>query len=161
MRDIDGDPAFVASWNEAMKNQRLKKAAESQSVDLTLLAKTPMHDRLTFERAQAVEEKMAERLRRAPPGKAYQGWMDEIERQVALHEERGERNAPSSSTTTSSMVPQKRSRPQSLGRTRERSYAESSRSTASRKRSARDVRRKTATASDADCDADDSDQLSR
>ena len=116
MREIDGDPAFVASWNEAMKNQRLKKAAESQSIDLALLAKTPMHDRLTFERAQAVEEKMAERLRKGPPGKAYQGWMDEIERQVTLHEERGERNAPSSSTATSSTVPQKRSRPPSLGR---------------------------------------------
>jgi hypothetical protein len=115
MREIDGDPAFVASWNEATKNQRLKKATESQSIDLTLLAKTPMHDRLTFERAQAVEEKMAERLRKAPPGKAYQDWTVEIERQVALHEERGERNAPSSSATTST-VPQKRSRPPSLGR---------------------------------------------
>lgn len=90
MREIEGDPVFVSSWKEAMQAQRRRKAAESQSIDLTLLASTPMHDRLTFEGAQAVEEKMAERLRRGPPGKAYQGWMVEVERQVAHHERRGE-----------------------------------------------------------------------
>ncbi|KAH9988305.1 hypothetical protein BJV77DRAFT_1070141 [Russula vinacea] len=51
VREIDGDPAIVASWNEAMKSQRLKKAMESQSIDLISLASTPMHDRLTFESA--------------------------------------------------------------------------------------------------------------
>jgi hypothetical protein len=89
MRTID-DPALVDSWNDAMKEQRVKKAVESQSIDLTLLASTPMHDRLTFERAQAVEEKMAERVRRngGVPGKSYQGWMAEVERQAAHHEQR-------------------------------------------------------------------------
>jgi len=139
MREIDGDPALVDSWNDAMKHQRLKKAAESQSIDLTLLASTPMHDRLTFERAQAVEEKMAESVRRGggSPGKAYQGWMAEIDRQVA-HHERGRAGAgPSggerqSSSSSSSVVPRKRSRrPSSVGR--EGSYAESSRSAASQR----------------------------
>ena len=103
MRDVEGDPAFVVSWNEAMKNQRLEKALESQSIDLVSLAATPMHDRLTFERAQAIEEKMAERLRKGAPGKVYQGWMAEIDRQVAHHQRRGEMNPSSSST-----VPKKR-----------------------------------------------------
>lgn len=96
MREIDGDPAFVTTWNDAMAYQRVKKAAESQSIDLLSLASTPMHDRLTFERAQAVEEKMAERLRKGPAGKVYQGWMAEIDRKIAHHEERGERKASSS-----------------------------------------------------------------
>jgi hypothetical protein len=107
MRTID-DPALVDSWNDAMKEQRVKKAVESQSIDLTLLASTPTHDRLTFERAQAVEEKMAERVRRngGVPGKSYQGWMVEVERQAAHHEQRrrgggkGQPSASSSSTTT-------------------------------------------------------------
>ena len=95
MREIEGDPAIVASWNEAMKNQRLEKASETQSIDLTSFASTPMHDRLTFESAQAVEEKMAERLRKGAPGKAYQGWMAEIDRKVGHHHERqGERKSP-------------------------------------------------------------------
>jgi hypothetical protein len=121
MREIDGDPALVDSWNDAMKHQRLKKAAESQSIDLTLLASTPMHDRLTFERAQAVEEKMAESVRRGggSPGKAYQGWMAEIDRQVA-HHERGRAGASGGerqSSSSSSVVPRKRSRrPSSVGR---------------------------------------------
>ena len=93
MREIEGDPAFVASWNEAMKYQRVQKAAETQAIDLTLLASTPMHDRLTFERAEAVEEKMAERLRKGAPGKLYQGWVAETDRQVAHHEQRGERKS--------------------------------------------------------------------
>lgn len=93
MREIEGDPAFVMSWNEGMKYQRVEKAAESQAIDLTLLASTPMHDRLTFERAEAVEEKMAERLRKGAPGKLYQGWMAEVDRQVAHHEQRGERKS--------------------------------------------------------------------
>jgi hypothetical protein len=107
MREIDGDPAFVTSWNESIKNQRLQKATESQSIDLISLASTPMHDRLTFERAQGVEEKMAERLRKGAPGRVYQGWMAEIDRQVAHHEERG---------ASSSTVPKKRGRPPSLDR---------------------------------------------
>src|SRR6266567_6056687 len=74
MRDIEGDPAFVVSWNEAMKHQRLDKASESQPIDTMQLASIPMHDRLTFERAQAVEEKMAERQQKGAP-KVYQGWM--------------------------------------------------------------------------------------
>lgn len=113
MRDVEGDPAFVVSWNEAMKNQRLEKAHESQSIDLISLASTPMHDRLTFECAQAVEEKMAERLRKGAPGKVYQGWMAEIDRRVAHHQRRGETNPSSSST-----VPKKRkkNREPSLGR---------------------------------------------
>jgi hypothetical protein len=129
-----------------MKHQRLRKAAESQSIDLTQLASTPMHDRLTFERAQAVEEKAAERARRnggvACPGKKtyYQGWMAEVDRQVAHHERnattsgaaaggtasasggttgRGERPSPfqsqsfssPSSSSPSSAVPKKRGRP--------------------------------------------------
>lgn len=106
MRDIDGDPAFVFSWNEAMKDQRLEKALESQSMDLMLLASMPMHDRLTYERAQAVEEKMAERLRNGPPGKVYQGWMAEVDPQ-----RRGEEN-PSSSSTKS----KKRNREPSFSR---------------------------------------------
>jgi len=110
MRDIEGDSAFVFSWNEAMEVQRLEKALESQSIDITSLASTPMHDRLTFERAQAVEEKMAERLRKGAPGKLYQGWMAEVDRGVAHHQQRGEKN-PSSST-----VPRKRSRGPSLSR---------------------------------------------
>ncbi len=110
MRDFEGDPAFVVSWNEAMKYQRLEKARESQSIDITQLATTPMHDRLTFERAQAVEEKMAERRRKGAPGKVYQGWMAEIDRQVAHHQRRGENN-PSSST-----MPKKRRREPSLDR---------------------------------------------
>jgi hypothetical protein len=108
MRDIDGDPAFVVSWNEAMKNQRLEKALESQSIDLLQLASMPMHDRLTFERAQAVEEKMAERLRTGPPGKVYQGWMAEIDPQ-----RRGEKNSSNSSSST---MPKKRNREPSLVR---------------------------------------------
>jgi hypothetical protein len=124
MREIDDDPAWVTSWNEAMKNQRLQKAEESQSIDLTSLASTPMHDRLTFERAQAVEEKMDERLRKDPPGKTYQGWMAEIDRQTAHHEQRGEKKASTSSTSATvlkkpsapSTVPKKRGRPSALAR---------------------------------------------
>ena len=104
MREIEGDPAFVTAWNDAMAYQRVKKATESQSIDLLSLASTPMHDRLTFERAQAVEEKMAERLRKGPAGKVYQGWMAEIDRKIAHHEERGERKA------SSSTMPRKRNR---------------------------------------------------
>jgi hypothetical protein len=96
MREIEDDPVLVPSWNEAMREQRIRKAAESQSIDLVSLASTPMHDRLTFESAQAVEEKMAERLRKGPPGKVYQDWMAEIERKVAHHERRGERKPFSS-----------------------------------------------------------------
>lgn len=112
---------LVDSWNDAMKHQRIQKAAEVQSVNLRLLASTPMHDRLTFERAQAVEEKMAERLRRngGCPGKTYQGWMAEVDRQVAHHERGGERpsqSLPSSSSSSSlsSAVPKKRSRQQTF-----------------------------------------------
>jgi len=103
-----------------MKHQRIQKAAGVQSVDLRLLASTPMHDRLTFERAQAVEEKMAERLRRngGCAGKTYQGWMAEVDRQVAHHERGGERpsqsSLPSSSSSLSSAVPKKRSRQQTF-----------------------------------------------
>ena len=108
-----------------MKYQRLQKAAESQSIDLTLLASTPMHDRLTFERAQAVEEKMAERSRRngGCAGKSYQGWMAEVDRQVAHHERttsRGEKQSQSfsspSSSSLASAVPKKRGRQPSLDR---------------------------------------------
>jgi hypothetical protein len=109
MRDIEGDPAFVVSWNEAMKQQRLEKALESQSIDLELLASTPMHDRLTFERAQAVEEKMAERLRNGPPGKLYRDWMAEVDPQ-----RRGEKS--SSTKASSSTAPKKRPRKPSFGR---------------------------------------------
>jgi hypothetical protein len=151
MRGIEGDPAFVVSWNEAIKDQRLDKASESQSMDLISLASIPMHDRLTFERAQAVGEKIAERLQKGAPGKVYQGWMAEIDRQVPHPPRRGVKN------TSSSTVPKKRSREPSLRRyvcalrslhlllplffkclcsssAREAPYAESSRSAASRKR---------------------------
>ena len=103
-----------------MKEQRVQKAAETQSVDLTLLASTPMHDRLTFERAQAVEEKAGERLRRngGCAGKTYQGWMAEVDRQVAHHERGGERPSQPSfaspSSALSSAVPKKRSRQQTF-----------------------------------------------
>jgi len=105
-----------------MKEQRAHKAAETQAVDLVLLASTPMHDRLTFERAQAVEEKAGERLRRngGCAGKTYQGWMAEVDRQVAHHERGGERASqqsfasPSSSALLSSAVPKKRSRQQTF-----------------------------------------------
>jgi len=107
MRDIDGDPAFIISWNEAMKSQRLEKAREHQSIDIMQLASIPMHDRLTFERAQALEEKSAERLRKGAPGKVYQGWMAEVGSQVAR---RGEDNS------SSSTVPKKRYREPSLYR---------------------------------------------
>jgi histone-lysine N-methyltransferase SUV39H len=152
MRDIEGDPAIIASWNEAMKNQRLEKAMETQSIDLMSLASTPMHDRLTFERAQAVEEKMGERLRKGvnAPDKVYHGWMAEIDRKVAHHERRGERNPPSSKNSS-----KKRKRP-SLNRVREASHAESSRSAASRKRRipvAQDNDGETSTASDSDIDS--------
>ena len=108
MRDIEGDPAFVVSWDEAMKEQRIQKARESQSIDLTQLASVPMHDRLTFERAQALEEKMDERLRNGAPGKVYQGWMAEVNPQV-VPQRRGDKNPSSSST-----VPKKRNREPSL-----------------------------------------------
>jgi hypothetical protein len=110
MRDIEGDPAFVVSWNEAMKHQRLDKASESQPIDIMQLASIPMHDRLTFERAQAVEEKMAERLQKGAP-KVYQGWMAEVDRQVLPHPPRRADNISSSST-----VPKKRRREPSLRR---------------------------------------------
>ncbi|KAI0003244.1 hypothetical protein BJV74DRAFT_881704 [Russula compacta] len=141
MREIEDDSGFVASWKEAMRTQRLRKAAESQSIDLTLLASTPMHDRLTFESAQAVEEKMAERSRRGPPGKTYQGWMAEVERRAAHHERRGEGRS----------VSRKRSRLH-----REESCAESSRSTVSSARwvpATPDVGGETSTISDGDMDA--------
>lgn len=98
MRDIDGDSTLVESWEASLKEQRLRKAAESQSIDITLLASTPMHDRLTFERAEAVEEKMEERLRKDGPVKLYQNWMEEIENQIARHEgARGEKTSPAKS----------------------------------------------------------------
>jgi len=106
-----------------MKEQRAQKAAETQAVDLVLLASTPMHDRLTFERAQAIEEKAGERLRRngGCAGKTYQGWMAEVDRQVAHHERGGERPssqqslfASPSSALLSSAVPKKRSRQQTF-----------------------------------------------
>jgi len=137
-RDFEGDPALVNSWNDAMKHQRLQKAAESQSIDLKLLASTPIHDRLTFERAQAVEEKMAERSRRdgGCAGKSYQGWMAEIDRQVAHHERSGggekQSQSSSSSQVASATVPKKRGRQSSLDRGGP--HAESSRSTVSRSR---------------------------
>jgi hypothetical protein len=86
MRDIEGDSTLVESWNDSLKDQRLRKAAASQSIDITRLASTPMHDRLTFERSEAVQEKMEERLRIAEPGQLYQGWMTEIEDQIARQE---------------------------------------------------------------------------
>jgi len=117
----------------------VQKAAESQTVDLRLLASTPMHDRLTFERAQAVEEKAGERLRRngGCAGKTYQGWMAEVDRQVAHHERGGERSSqsfasPSASAALSSAVPKKRSRQQTFDG--EGSRAESSRAAVSRRR---------------------------
>lgn len=85
MRAIEADSPLVESWESSMKAQRLRKAAESQSIDLTLLASTPMHDRLTFERSEAVDEKMEERLRKDGPVNLYQGWMEEIEDKVAQH----------------------------------------------------------------------------
>ena len=98
MRDIDGESTLVESWEASMKAQRLRKAAASQSIDITLLASTPMHDRLTFERSEAVEEKMEERLRKDGADKLYQGWADEIEEQIARHESaRGERSNPTKS----------------------------------------------------------------
>ena len=110
----------VDSWNLAMKDQPVKKTAESQSIDLGLLASTPMYDRWTFERAQAVEEKMAERLRRSGgcAGKTYQDWMAEVDRQVAHHERRGERQPQSFSPSPSSpsATPKKRGRPPSFDR---------------------------------------------
>ncbi|KAI9463393.1 hypothetical protein F5148DRAFT_197179 [Russula earlei] len=158
MRSIDGDPALVASWNEATRAQRRERAAASQSMDLRLLASTPAHDRLTFERAQAAEEKAAERARTGPPGKLYRGWMAEIDRQAASHDERrgrgrgGERGGGEKrkkDAGDSSAVPRKRARSPSVGRerTREGSYAESSRLAASRSHIARDTRRKSATTS--------------
>ena len=98
MRDIEGEYSLVDSWNDALKNQRLRKAAQSQSIDITRLASTPMHDRLTFERSEAVQEKMEERLRIAEPGQLYQGWMAEIEDQIARQESgRGEGGGPARS----------------------------------------------------------------
>ena len=85
MRATDTDSFLVESWESAMKQQRLRKATESQSIDLTLLASTPMHDRLTFERSEAVDEKIEERLRKDGPVNLYQGWMEEIEDKVAQH----------------------------------------------------------------------------
>jgi len=130
MRDIDDDSALITSWNDAMKEQRCKAAAKSQSIDLTPLATTPMHDRLTFESAQAVEEKMAERMGKSPPLNVYHGWMDEIERQVALHERGGGGGGEKKSSGV--VVPRKRGRAPSSNR--EETYAESSRSAAARSR---------------------------
>ncbi|KAI9453438.1 hypothetical protein F5148DRAFT_1232961 [Russula earlei] len=149
MRSIDGDPALVASWNEATRAQRRERAAASQSMDLRLLASTPAHDRLTFERAQAAEEKAAERARTGPPGKLYRGWMAEIDRQAASHDERrgrgrgGERGGGGErGRRTPATHP-----PCPGSRTREGSYAESSRLAASRSHIARETRRKSATTS--------------
>lgn len=125
MRDFEDDTFLVESWNDALKHQRLLKATESQSIDITLLASTPMHDRLTFERSEAVKEKMDERERRAAPGKLYQGWMAEIDNQMARHESgRGEKSSHAKSKKLSRLPP--------VSRTREGSSAESSRSVASR-----------------------------
>ncbi|KAH9043005.1 hypothetical protein EDB84DRAFT_1472449 [Lactarius hengduanensis] len=122
MRDVDGESTLVESWNDSLQKQRLLKAVESQSIDITLLASTPMHDRLTFERSEAVKEKMDERARRAAPGTLYQDWMTEIDKQVARHEsERGESGSPAKSKKFGRLPP--------LGR--EGSYAGSSRSVAS------------------------------
>jgi protein required for attachment to host cells len=63
-RDRGSNPEFIAGWNKQIKDQRVRKAVGSQAIDLTLLASTPMHGRLTFECAEAVEEKMAKRLRK-------------------------------------------------------------------------------------------------
>jgi hypothetical protein len=104
MRDIEGDSTLVESWEASMKEQRLRKAKESQSIDITLLASTPMHDRLTFERSEAVEEKMEERLRKDGPVKLYEGWMEEIDNQIAQHESaRGEKSGPSKSKKVTKM----------------------------------------------------------
>jgi hypothetical protein len=98
MRDIDGESALVESWEASMKAQRLRNAAQSQSIDITLLASTPMHDRLTFERSEAVKEKMDERLRKDGPDKLYQGWDEEIDAHIARHENaRGEKSNPTKS----------------------------------------------------------------
>lgn len=112
-RGFEGNSALVDSWNDAMKGQRVQKAVEAQSIDLRLLAAMPMHNRLTFERAQAVEEKAAERLFRSAgcAGKTCQGWMAEVNRQVAHHERRGEKQSQSfssSSSSLSSTVPRNR-----------------------------------------------------
>ncbi|KAH8983543.1 hypothetical protein EDB86DRAFT_2833858 [Lactarius hatsudake] len=127
MHDVEGESTLVESWNDSLQKQRLLKAMESQSIDITLLASTPMHDRLTFERSEAVKEKMDERTRKAAPGTLYQNWMSEIDMQVARHEsERGERGSPAKSKKFGRLPP--------LGRgstTREGSYAGSSRSVAS------------------------------
>ncbi|KAH9053843.1 hypothetical protein EDB87DRAFT_1825401 [Lactarius vividus] len=127
MRDVEDESTLVESWNDSLQKQRLLKAVESQSIDITLLASTPIHDRLTFERSEAVKEKMYERVRRAAPGTLYQNWMAEIDNQVARHEsERGEKGSPAE--------PKKLGRLPPLGSestTREGSYAGSSRSVAS------------------------------
>lgn len=92
--DVEANSTLIESWNDSRKDLRLRKAAESQSMDITLLASTPMHDRLTFESSEAVNEKMDERLRRAAPGKLYQGWTAEIENQVARQESEREEYFP-------------------------------------------------------------------
>ncbi|KAH9057124.1 hypothetical protein EDB83DRAFT_2316093 [Lactarius deliciosus] len=122
MHDVEGESTLVESWNDSLQKQRLLKAMESQSIDITLLASTPMHDRLTFERSEAVKEKMDERARKAAQGTLYQNWMSEIDMQVARHEsEQGERGSPAKSKKFGRLPP--------LGR--EGSYAGSSRSVAS------------------------------
>ncbi|KAH9028096.1 hypothetical protein EDB85DRAFT_1626879 [Lactarius pseudohatsudake] len=141
MRDVDGESTLVESWNDSLQKQRLLKAVESQSIDITLLASTPMHDRLTFERSEAVKEKMDERVRRAAPGTLYQDWMTEIDKQVARHEsERGESGSPAKSKKFGRLPPLGRcviplvaTRSPFIGEltTREGSYAGSSRSVAS------------------------------
>jgi hypothetical protein len=83
----------ITSWNEKMKGQHLQKAEESQSIDITALALTPMHDRLTFERAQAVEEKMDK-----GSVKSHQGWMAEVKQVAAKHESCKEHEPSTSST---------------------------------------------------------------
>jgi len=117
----------------------VKKAVESQSIDLTLLASTPMHDRPTFERAQAVEEKTAERVRRngGVPGKSYQGWMAEVERQAAHHEQRrrgGGKGQPSASSSSATTMPASKKRARQPSPDWEESVAEGSRSAVSRRR---------------------------
>jgi hypothetical protein len=112
-RGFEGDPALVDSWNDAMKGQRMQKAVEAQSIDLRLLAAMPMHNRLTFKRAQVAEEKAAERLCRSAgcACKTRQGWMAEVDRQVAHHDRRGEKqlqSLSSSSSSLSSAVPRNR-----------------------------------------------------
>jgi histone-lysine N-methyltransferase SUV39H len=106
MRDIEGDSILVKSWEDSLKEQHLRKAAESQSINLTLLASTPMHDRLTFEHSEAVDEKMEERLRRDGPVGRYQGWMEEIENQAARHTgRRGDKSSPEKSKKAIRMPP--------------------------------------------------------